>query len=424
MKRNAVWSAIEAGAAGLLSLASAFVIARLVGPQALGVGTAATAVNVLLWVVVNALFADAMVQRPALTEGEAATAFWASTAVGTAAALVQAGSGWLLADLMDDRRLVAMACVLAMPLPLVGAAGAVQGLLTRERAYRRLAMRTILGQGLGCGVGIAAALADAGAWAVVLQQATGTALGAIVLLTGRRWWPRFRWNSAALRVLLKVGVPLTGSTLVLIGRYRLFAVLIGASAGSTVLGQVHIAFRLVDAVRDLAFSALWRLLLPAMSAHQGDRTALLEQVDRWQRRCLLALSPLCLALALLLTHGVTRFMGPAWQAAGQASMPLLGLMALSSLTFPAGVALVARGAAHLALYGNLAALALTCAGVAVFPPEDAWQAVMIWTGSQLLTLPYTLWINARTLGVGLLRPLTGFLPSSCSPSAWQGRGVL
>lgn len=412
MKRDVAWSAIEAAAAGIMALISAFFIARLVGPEALGIGTAATAVNVLLWVVVNALFADALVQRPTLTADEAASAFWASTLVGVVAALLQGASGWALAALMEEPRLVAMAWCLACPLPLVGAAGVIQGLLTRERAYRRLAMRTILGQGLGSVAGMAGAWAGAGAWAVVAQQAIGTTLGALVLLLGRGWCPRWRWNRSALRDLLAVGLPLTGSTLVLIGRYRLFAVLIGASAGSAVLGQVHIAFRLVDAVRDLTFSALWRLLLPAMSAHQADKTALLAQVDRWQRRCALTLLPLCAALALVLTHGVTRFLGPVWQTAAHASLPLLGLMAIASLTFPAGVALVARGGAHLALYGNIAALGLTCAGVLLFPPADTWHAVMIWTISQVLTLPYTLWTNARGLGVGLLRPiLPGRWPS-------------
>ena len=427
MRRDAFWSAAEAGAAGILSLASAFFVARLVGPEALGTGAAAIAVNVILWVVVNALFADALVQRPALTQAEAASAFWASTAVGGAAGVLQAGSGWVLAAVMGDPRFVTMSCVLALPLPLVGAAGVIQGLLTRERAYRRLAMRTIVGQGLGCATGVAAALTGAGAWAVVLQQAVGALLGALVLLAGRGWWPGLptgvRWDHAALRAMLAVGVPLTTSTLVLIGRYRLFAVLVGACAGSAVLGQVHIAFRLVDSVRDLAFTALWRLVLPAMSPHQADRASLLDEVDRWQRRCLLALLPLCLLLAVALTNGVTRFMGPVWESAARASMPLLGLTAVSALTFPAGVALVATGGAHRALYGYLAALALTCAGVILFPPADAWQAVMIWTASQVLTLPYTLWINARALGVGLLRPIAGAFALPRSAPAFSRRGV-
>jgi hypothetical protein len=33
--------------------------------------------------------------------------------------------------------------------------------------------------------------------------------------------------------------------------------------------------------------------------------------------------------------------------------------------------------------------------------------VMIWTVSQFLVSPYSLWVNARALGVDMIRPLTG-----------------
>src|SRR5487761_2093230 len=139
--RNVVWSGLEAAVAGLLSFVSACVVARLVGPSELGFGAAVVAVHVLLWVTVNALFADALVQRGATDDRTLASAFWASSAAGLLAAL-----------------------------PLVGAAGAVQGLLTIRRGYRALAWRTIVGQGLGTFAGIVAARAHAGAWALVLQQ--------------------------------------------------------------------------------------------------------------------------------------------------------------------------------------------------------------------------------------------------------------
>ena len=60
---NVFWSGLEAAVSALFSFASAFIVARLVGPTEVGIGAAAVAVHVLLWVAVNALFADALVQR-------------------------------------------------------------------------------------------------------------------------------------------------------------------------------------------------------------------------------------------------------------------------------------------------------------------------------------------------------------------------
>jgi PST family polysaccharide transporter len=407
MKRDAFWSGLEAAVSAVLSIVTSFVVARIAGPGEFGIGAAAIAVHVVLWVAVNALFADALVQRPTINDRVVSSAFWASTAVGCAAMLLQGAAGFGLAALLGDRRLIPMGLVLAAPLPLVGAAGVIQGLLTRERSYRCLALRTVIGQGLGTAVGAGAAIAGAGGWALVCQQAVTSGCGALALLIARDWTPSRCLDRSAVRSLLGVGLPLTASTLVLIARYRLFAVLIGGTAGAAVLGQVHVAFRLVDTIRELTFTALWRLMLPALSEQQHDRHAMLAQVDRWLRWSAAVIFPLCLLLGVGLTQMVALLMGPAWAATGQAAVPLVGLMAWSTLAFPSGVALIAVGQARLTLYANLAGLLASAAGVLLLQPTTPFQAVMIWTVSQVLVSPYSLWVNARALGVSVIRPLTG-----------------
>ena len=420
MKRHIFWSALEAAGGALLSVISAFAIARLIGPAELGVGAAAAAVHVLLWVAVNALFADALVQRAAVDDTVASSAFWASVAAGVLAMPVQIGSGWVLAGLLHDPRLVPMALLLALPLPLIGAGGAMQGVLTRARGYRALAARTIVGQGAGAAVGIVLASHGAGAWAPVVQLTVSSIGGAATLLATARWRPRPVWSAAAVRGLLSVGLPLTASTLVQLGRYRLFAILIGGTAGAAALGQVHVAFRLVDTVRELAFTALWRLMLPILSDQQHDRAILLATVDRLLRLTSRLLLPLCAVLAVSLVPVVSIILGPGWAAAGHAALPLVGLMALLGLMFPSGVALVAAGGARQALYANLAGLVATTALVLIARPADPWHAVLVWCGGQMFVSPYALWMNGRVLGVGPFRPLRAGLAwlVPCVALAW------
>ena len=403
--RNVFWSGLEAAVAGALSFASAFVVARLIGPGEFGIGAAAVAVHVMLWVGVNALFADALVQRDTMDDTMAASAFWASIAVGCACAALQAGAGWLVAASLADRRLVAMSVLLALPLPLVGAGGVVQGLLTRRRAYRVLAGRAIIGQGLGTAAGIAAALGGAGAWAPVLQQCVTSAAGALALLLRAEWRPRAVWHWPQVYALLRVGAPLTVGTLVLAARYRLFALILGGTAGAAALGETHMAFRLVDTVRELCSTALWRLMLPALAEHQHDHPALRAAVDRLLQRSSAVMLPLCGAMALCLPAMVQHLLGPAWSPSGRAAEPLIALMAVLMLMIPAGVALVARGQTGRALTSNAASTLATLAGVALLRPHNALHAVLVWCGAQLLVAPYALWVNGRAVDTGPLRPL-------------------
>jgi PST family polysaccharide transporter len=403
--RNVFWSGVEASVAGGLSFASAFVVARLIGPSEFGIGAAAVALHVMLWVGVNALFADALVQRAEVDDAMAASAFWTSVAVGGLCAVVQAAAGWLVAASLHDPRLVAMSALLALPLPLIGAGGVVQGLLTRRRAYRVLAGRAIIGQGIGTAAGIAAAFGGAGAWAPVVQQFVTSAAGALALLLRAGWRPRAEWQWQPVRALLHIGVPLTASTLVLAARYRLFALLLGGTAGATALGETHMAFRLVDTVRELCSTALWRLMLPVLAERQRDVVALRAAVDRLLAHSGTVILPMCGAMVLGLPTVVHRLLGPAWSASALAAEPLIALMALLMLMFPAGVAVVARGQTGRALAGNVACTVATLAGVAWLRPASAVQAVLVWCGAQMLVAPYSLWVNGRAVGTGPLRPL-------------------
>ncbi len=419
------WSGLEATVAGALSFTAAFAVARLIGPAEVGIGAAAVAVHVLLWVAVNALFADALVQRVQLDHAAFCSALGASLLVGIAAASAQAVSGWPLARALDDARLPVMALVLALPLPLVGLAGPVQGVLTRERRYRALAGRTIVGQGVGTVAGIGAALLGAGAWALVVQQALTSTAGALVLLLRMPQRPHWRCNGGEVRGLLRIGLPLTVSTLVQHGRYRVFALLIGGTAGAAALGQVHVAFRLVDAMRELAFTAQWRLMLPVLSELQHDVARLRNGVDRCLAWSGLLAFPLCGAMAVVVAPLVRLLLGSAWQPSAEAALPLIGLTTWLFLAFPAGVAVVARGEPRYTLIANVAGTLATVGFVLLLRPASPVQSVLVWFGAQFFVSPYILHSNARVLQTRPLRPLrAGAAPLALAAIASLGAVAL
>jgi PST family polysaccharide transporter len=331
--------------------------------------------------------------------------------VGGLASVVQAGLGFAVAAAFGDHRIVAMSLLLALPLPLVGAGGAMQGLLTRNRDYRTLAGRAVIGQGLGTLTGIGCALAGAGAWALVAQQIVSSCAGALSLLLRSRWRPRpiFQWR--AVRALLAVGVPLTASTLVQNGRYRVFALLLGGTAGAAVLGQVHLAFRLVDTVRDLAITALWRLILPSLSECQHDLVVLHARLARAQALSALILFPAVAAMLLCLHPLVRLLLGPVWEPASDAASVLLLLACWTFLAFPTSVGVVARGAARVALIGNTLTTALILLAVLLVRPQRPMQAAWLWVAAQVALIPYTLLTSARVLQAGVWTQLRFGVPA-------------
>jgi len=222
--------------------------------------------------------------------------------------------------------------------------------------------------------------------------------------------PRRTFSSQRLWELLRIGLPLTISTLLQHGRYRLFALLIGGIAGAAALGQVHMAFRLVDAVRELAFAAQWRLMLPILSEQQNDLPALHAAIDRCLVWSGLLAFPLCAVMALTIQPVVAALLGPVWHPAGEAALPLIGMTAWLFLAFPAGVAVIARGEARYVLAANLAGVVATVAGVMVVRPATPLAAVLVWLSAQVFISPYVLAMNARVLRTSVFRPLRAGAP--------------
>ncbi len=411
LQSNVFWSGLEAGMSAGLSFVSAFIIARLVGPEQVGVGAAVVAVHVLLWVVVNALFADALVQRMQVDDTEASSALWASTGVGILAALVQAAVALPIGNAIGDPRIVWMSLALALPLPMVGAGGVMQGLLTRKREYRVLAGRALIGQGGGTLTGITLALMGYGAWAIVAQQFVTSMFGALSLVLRTPWRPTLVLHWQPVRELLKIGLPLVASTLVQHSRYRLFALLIGGTAGAAALGQVHMAFRLVDTVRELVSTAFWRLSLPTMSERQRDLPALRASVARFLALTGLILFPLFGAMLVVIDPLVRLLLGRVWAPSADASAVLIIVTMYSFLYSPAGVALVARGITRVTLGAMLCMTLLTLTGVMVFRPATPEAAVWVWAVAQMIVLPVMQYTTARLLGDSVFAQIRSGLPS-------------
>jgi len=257
---------------------------------------------------------------------------------------------------------------------------------------------------------VASALLGAGAWALVAQQLVTSTAGAIVLLAWCPTRPQRMFSMRRLREMLRIGLPLTASTLMQHGRYRVFALLIGGTAGAAALGQVHMAFRLVDAMRELALTAQWRLMLPILSERQNDFSALHAGIDRCLSWSSLLAFPLCGAMAVAVQPLIAILLGPPWQPAGQAAPPLIALTTWQFLTFPAGVAVIARGKPRYTLVANIAGTAATVAGILLVRPSTPVAAVLVWLAGQMFVSPYVLATNARVLNTSIFRPVRAGMP--------------
>jgi PST family polysaccharide transporter len=395
----------ETATSALFSLLSMLAIGRVIGPEATGTGMIAIASFALLDLIGATLFPDAIVQYRRLSQRHAASALSVAALVGGAAGLLFAGMAPLLEKWSAAPGVEELCLALAPLLPVSAFAGAGSGLILREQRFAPLAGRVLVGQPLALAVGLGLAETGHGAWAMIGNQIVASLVSFAVVLWFGRLWLRPRIDTAALRDLWPVAVPQVMAVVVLVGRYRLFLVLLGLIATEAVLAVSHFAFRMLDAALVIVWQSTGRIAMPRLCALQGDRDAMAEAFgDLAQLQALLGM-PLAAGIALTAPDLVQALLGKAWSGSAQAAQ-IVGVAALLAFVHGDTISLfVARGKARWNLLINLGALTMPLAALLILHPQTPSGAALAWASQSVVLPPLLTWLVLREVG----RPLSWLL---------------
>lgn len=406
------WVAAETLGSAAFSLVGLLFIARLIGPEAAGIGAIAASAFLTIDFPIAALFGDALMQRRNLEERHRSSALWMTIGVALIAVLGLFLAAPLIAHAIGAPILTDMIHVLALLLPFSAASGLLASLALRARHYRLLAQRVLVCQPLSVGLGVLAATAGWGSWAMVVQQAAATLSVFLLLTLLSGWRPRLIFDRAAIGDLWPIAGPQILALLVLNGRYRIFILALGTMVAEAVVAVTHVAFRLLDVSMSVVSGASARLAMPRLSALQHDRDAMAECYgDLAQLQALIGL-PIAVGLAITAPQLVTLLMGGAWTEAAEPAR-LVALAAVPAfLIGPAPALWLALGRTRMNLITQLIAFAVPLAALLIVRPTDAAGAAVCWVGGTLAVVPLQLILGLRALdrplrwlGAQLLIPL-------------------
>ncbi len=382
--RGAFWATIEVWGVELLQLLVFTALARLVGPEAFGLVALAMAfVLVPQNLLVHGGWIEALVQRPDLTRDEIDSVFWLLAGLGFASTLLLAAVAPLAAASFEREELASLLRALAVCPFLTSLMVVPSGLLQRRLALAPLAVRSILGVGLGGAAAVALALAGAGPWALVVNEIAWPLAGVVVLglAAGHRPGLRVAWKYV--RPIGRFALGITGEQLLTLGELLAPRLLLGTLIGPTAVGLWGLARKLFDLSVELVARPALRVALPSFARLREGGEGLASGLALAIELTALAAVP-GYALALVIGADLVALaFGEAWREAGEALRILALLGPLLPLAMLLGSAFQAAGRADLVL--RLAAI-----GAAVL----------------LLLLPLAVW---GVLGVAVAFVLRGGL---------------
>jgi O-antigen/teichoic acid export membrane protein len=410
LAKSAIWVAAEAFGGSGFSSVGMLVIAGIIGPRPLGLTAIALGIMEAINFFPATLFHDAIVQRPCVTTQHLGSAFWSVLVLSVVLSAATMGLAAPTARFYGQPELASLLLMLSATPLCAGVTSIPTARLRRALRFRPLAIYTMLSRFLATIAGVILAADGYGPWAVIAQYSLGEAILALLLLSisGWRFTKQFSFRHA--RELGRFGLARTAVHFVDMSARPLFFALLGHYLPLNALGQVNLAFRLVDSITKVTTTSLSRLFLPIFSRVKGGPASLATSLARANLLNGILLVPLFVTLALT-GDDLIRLLAPGkWGGmAGLVSWLAVAGVATVVQVAPA-TAILAAGRPLLSGFPAVAILSLVLITVLAMSPSNGVQAAMCWTLSLLFGLPIELAVLHYVMKIDLLVQLRSWTP--------------
>ncbi len=337
--RGTLWSAAGSWIQVAIGLIGVAVIARAVGPQTYGLFGIATLVCGVAAMACHGALVQAIVQRPDLEDGHVDATFWLAASLSSLAAIVLAAfagpvsAAFGPADAHAAAQVESALRALALLLPLSAAGSVTAALLERDLRFPALAAIRSLAILLANAVGIAAALAGAGVFALVAMEATRVVVSLVGTARCVAWRPGRRGSAAHLRSLRRFNLQVLATMALGELDDLLPRALIGALLGPLALGHFMLARRVFEELSRLVLGPIAGVSMAAAARAAHDPATLHRLIEGLYRGASVIALPTFVGGIVVAPVLVPLMFGERWHDA----VPALQLLLLCGLRTATGV---------------------------------------------------------------------------------------
>jgi O-antigen/teichoic acid export membrane protein len=413
--RGLFWKVISEVFGQSSGIVIAIVLARLLTPHDFGLAAMVIVFAALVPIFSDLALGSALVQRERLSEEDRSTVFWTSAAMGLLFTILGVGLSWPIASFYGEPAVQPLFAVLSISF-FVTALGTTQGsLLNRHMDFKKLELRMMAGGAAGGVLGIIAAAAGYGAWAIILQQVATAIVSTSLLWRFSPWRPRFVFSVASLRRLGGFSGNVFGTRILFYLNRNADNLLVGRFLGPAALGSYAIAYNVMLSPLSRIAWPIQGVLFPAFARMQHDRERMASVWYRVNRVVGCLTIPSMLGLAIVAPEFVQLILGDRWHEA----IPVIQILAwvglLQSLQSLNSSILQACDRTSTLLRYAFIALGGSLLG---FAGGLHWGIVGVAAGYAIASSfiePYYTWLTARALGVSawsFVRNLSGVIQAS------------
>jgi len=268
--RGSVVTLAASGTKWVIGIGATIVLARLLRPDDFGLAAMALATVGILGRVKDAGLFTATVYSEHVTQDQATTLFWLSTALAVSAALLTLVGAPAVGWFYHDPRLISICAALACVPLLDGVTLQLEAVMTRQMRFVALAVMDAGALAAAVVTAVLLARAGAGYWALVGQEILYSAAYTWAAWTVCRWRPGRPRRGSSVAPLVTFGLHLSGYRILNYLAMNLDTVFVGRFRGAQQAGIYDRAYRVITTPSTLLNGPLSSVAIPALSRLQGD----------------------------------------------------------------------------------------------------------------------------------------------------------
>jgi O-antigen/teichoic acid export membrane protein len=318
------WTATSNWGDQISRLVVFMILARLLDPKSFGLVALALVFVGLVDVLADQGLVAALIQRKHLARIHLDTGFWMLVMVGLALMLALMVLAVPLAAALHEDALAPVLVVLAVVIPIGSLSSVQRALLSRDLAFRSLALRTLVAIAVGSAVGISAALLGFGVWSLVAQRVSEELVATVVLWRVVPWRPAFEFSVHEARELFDFGKHVVGFRLMNYANSNVDNFLVGAVLGPVALGFYALGYRILRLVIQLTSNLIDGVAFPVYAKLQDDPDRFRRAYYKSGAYAALLAFPGFTAILVLAPELVPVLFGPQWSK----SIPVMQVLAL------------------------------------------------------------------------------------------------
>ncbi len=376
---STLWMSLAASGNSLVSFVIFIVLSRILAPADIGLVAFALIVVEVGKILVNAGFAQAIVQHPQFEQGYASTCFFANLLFALIITLCVIFVGAPVISYfyqpIAGEVLIALSAIFLME----GLKAVHEGKLKREFAFKVIALRTVAAGIISGSVGIYLAVKGYGVWALVWQQLTNQLITSLFTIAFGKWMPSWTFSSTDFKQLIRFSSPLMFAQLIGNISTNTFELLVGIILGPAALGFYRVGGRALYILQDVVLKPFEHTALSALSRlHDTQQQA--QGTLRMLRMSAYITLPIFFGAAALAPDFIALAFGEKWQPSGNI------------------MTILAIGLAPLVIGYHVNA-ALTASGNSRYVMQQASVALVVSIGLGAVSIPFGLTATACAFAV-------------------------